>query len=224
MKATWDDNESELDEEAEKEISSMCFITINEEVKSLDLNDKSSDDEFDDELDDLSYEELLNDFNYLHKNYEKLIFKNGALKKKISSLLKELEGFSKEKEVILTCNTCESLKNENTSLNEKVLDLTKIVCKFSNGKKNFEMMLGKQKGIFDKGCIGYKFLKHNTSRTILLKLLSQMTQSMYVIIVIKMGIQAFHVLLRRMLTLVSNKNGCQRFQRLTLKDPKLCGY
>ena len=27
-----------------------------------------------------------------------------------------------------------------------------------------------------------------------------------------------------MVTLVSRKNGYQRFQRLTLKDPKLCGY
>ena len=101
-------------------------MAINDEVKSLELNDESSDDEFDDEFDDLSYEELLNDFNDLHRNYEKLIFKNGALKKKISSLSKELEDFSKEKEVILTCNTCDSLKNENASLNEKFLDLTKI--------------------------------------------------------------------------------------------------
>ena len=58
----------------------------------------------------------------------------------------------------------------------------------------------------------------------MLKLLPQMIQSMYVIIVIKMRIQASYVPLRRMLTLVSNKNRFQRFQRLTFKDPKLCGY
>ena len=58
-----------------------------------------------------------------------------VLLKKKSSLSKELEDFSKENEVILTCDTCDSLKNENASLNEKVLDLTKIVHEFTNGKK-----------------------------------------------------------------------------------------
>ena len=51
-------------------------------------------------------------------------------------------------------------KNENTSLNTKILDLTEIVHKFTNGKKNFDLMLGGQKCVFDKGGIGYKpFLK-----------------------------------------------------------------
>ena len=96
----------------------------------------------------------------MHRNYEKLIFKNGALKMKISSLSKELKWFSKEKEVILPCDTCDSLKSENASLNEKTLDLTNIVHKFTNGKKNFDLMLDGQKCIFDKGGIGYKpFLK-----------------------------------------------------------------
>ena len=61
MKATWDDSsENESDEKSQEEISNMFFIAIDDEVKSLELNDKSSDDEFN----------------------EKLIFKNGALKKK----------------------------------------------------------------------------------------------------------------------------------------------
>ena len=138
----------------------MCFIAIDDEVKSHELNDKSSDDEFNDEFHDLSYEKLLNDFNDLNRNYEKLIFKNSAPKKKISSFPKELEDSSKEKEITLTCDTRDSLKNENTSLNEKILDLTKIFHKFTNGKKNFDLMLGGKKCVFDKGGIGYKpFLK-----------------------------------------------------------------
>ena len=79
-------------------------MTIDDEVKSLHLNDKFGDNEFDD---DLSYEELLNNFHDLYKSYEKLILKNCALKKKISNLSKELDDFSKEKEVILTCDTCD---------------------------------------------------------------------------------------------------------------------
>ena len=125
-------------------------MAIDDELKSLELNDKSSDDEFDDEFNVLSYKELLNYFNYLHRNYEKLIFKNGALKQKISSLSKELEDFSKENEVILTYDTCDFFKNENAFLNEKILDLTKIVHNFTNGNKNFDLMLGGQKCVFDK--------------------------------------------------------------------------
>ena len=136
----------------------MCFMAIDDEVKSLELNDESSDDEFGDELDYLSYEELLNDFKDLHNNYEKFILKNNALKNKTSSLSKDLKDLS-EREVNLICGACEFLKNENASLNEIVLDLSKIVYKFTNGKKYFKMMLGRQKGIFDKEGIGYKFLK-----------------------------------------------------------------
>ena len=72
----------------------------------------------------------------------------------------------KIKEVALSCNACESLKIENASVKEKVLDLTNIVPNFIDGKKNFEMMLGQQKCIFDKSGIGYKtfikakYLKH----------------------------------------------------------------
>ena len=86
------------------------------------------------------------------------------LKKKIYSLSKDLEDFLKEKEVVLTCGAFKLLKNENASLIEKDLDLTKIVYKFTNGKKFFEIMLGRQKCIFDKGGIGYKFLKQKLSQ------------------------------------------------------------
>ena len=73
--------------------------------------------------------------------YEKLALKNNALKKKIFSLTKELEDSLKEKKK-LTCKTCSNLKNENILLNKKVNDLTKILH-FTNGKKNFDLMLGK---------------------------------------------------------------------------------
>ena len=65
----------------------------------------------------------------------------------MSKIVKEL---TKEKEVNLLCSTCDVLSKENTSLNDKVLDLTKIVHKITNGKKNFDMILGGQKYVFDK--------------------------------------------------------------------------
>ena len=73
---------------------------------------------------------------------------------------KELEDSLKEKN-ILSCETCRILKNENILLNEKVNDLTKIVHNFTNGKKKFDLMLGKQKCVFDKGGIGYKHFYKN---------------------------------------------------------------
>ena len=48
------------------------------------------------------------------------------------------------------------MKNKNGLLNEKIIDLTKIVHNFINGKKNFDLILGGQKCVFDKGGIGYK--------------------------------------------------------------------
>ena len=44
-------------------------MSIDDEIKSLELNDESSNGNFDDKLDYLSYEELLNDFNDLNRNY-----------------------------------------------------------------------------------------------------------------------------------------------------------
>ena len=49
MKATWNyDRESELDDKVQEEVANMCFMAINSEVKSLELD---NDDLFDDEID-----------------------------------------------------------------------------------------------------------------------------------------------------------------------------
>ena len=42
----------------------------------------------------------------------------------------------------LTYDVCESLKVEKDGLNEIVDNLLKIIYKFTNGKKNFDMMFG----------------------------------------------------------------------------------
>ena len=62
-----------------------------------------------------SYDELLDDFIELHMRFEKLAFKNNILKKKLLSLSKKLEESLKTKEVISTCDLCDSLKKENAS-------------------------------------------------------------------------------------------------------------
>ena len=79
MKATWDD-------EVQEEVTNMCFIAIDNEIKSLKLNDDYL---FDDEINEkTSYDELPDDLNDLHRKCKNFLLKNVALKKKILSLTK----------------------------------------------------------------------------------------------------------------------------------------
>ena len=107
MKATWnDDSESESDDEAQEEIANMCFIAIDNEINSLELD---NDDLLHDEIDEKnSYDELLDNFNNFHTEYKKLALKNIDLKRKILSLTKELEDSLKEKKMKLTRDVCAS--------------------------------------------------------------------------------------------------------------------
>ena len=123
----------------------MFHAIDNEEVSNFDLED-----------DLIPYDELLSNFYDLHDKFEKLASKYNVLKKKNASLEKELESTKKGKEKIQMCTNCSNLDTENKSLKEKVLDLTNIVHNFTNGKKNFDLMLGKQKCVFDKGGLGYR--------------------------------------------------------------------
>ena len=81
MKATWDDDsESESDDEVQEEIANMCFMAIDSEVKSLELD---NDDLLDDEIDEKpSYDELLDDFNDFHMEQKKLVLIIFILKEK----------------------------------------------------------------------------------------------------------------------------------------------
>ena len=53
-------------------------------------------------------------------------------------------------------NEKEALAKENILLKEKVEDLTKTVYKFTLGKKNFDMLISKQRYVFDKQGLGFK--------------------------------------------------------------------
>ena len=72
MKATWDDDsESESDDEVQEKVVNMCFMAIDSEEKSLELD---NDDLLDDEIDEKpSYDELLHDLNDLHMKYTNLL-------------------------------------------------------------------------------------------------------------------------------------------------------
>ena len=111
-----------------KKIANMCFMALNDEVeikKSL-------------VEDDVLYDELSIAYDELLTNFEKLATKATLLKKKNASLFIELEKIS----VLEKDN--ENLTKENISLKERVDDLTKVVHKFTLGKKTFDMMISEQ--------------------------------------------------------------------------------
>ena len=138
---TWDDSEEEdQEEEKQEEIANMCFMALNDEVEIQ--NTLVDDDTLYDEL-SIAYDELLT-------NFEKLATKATLLKKKNASLSIELEKIS----VIEKEN--ENLRNENISLKERVDDLTKVVYKFTLGKKTFDMMISEQRCVFNKQGLGFK--------------------------------------------------------------------
>lgn len=58
------------------------------------------------------------------------------------------------------------------------------------------MMLGKQRGMFEKVGITYKFLKKNIFKTTLSRYLPQVTQNMYATIVTKMNTQVVLCLIK----------------------------
>ncbi|XP_024019082.1 uncharacterized protein LOC112090920 [Morus notabilis] len=144
LQATWDELElGESDSDEQEEIANMCFMVIDDnEVTSnskLHIEENS--------ITSFSNEDIEHAFSELHEEYTKLAHRNASHRKTIELLKKEITLLTNEKSTILC---------ENVSLKEKVDDLTKIILKFTNGKKNFDQMLGGQRCVFNKGSLGYK--------------------------------------------------------------------
>ena len=144
LQATWDELElGESDDDEQGEVANMCFMAIDDnEVTSnskLHIEENS--------ITSLSYEDIELEFSELHEEYSKLAHRNASHRKTIEQLKEEITLLTNEKNNALC---------ENVSLKEKIDDLTKIVLKFTNGKKNFDQMLGGQRCVFNKGGLGYK--------------------------------------------------------------------
>ena len=157
MKATWDDDSSSSDSEASNEESANLCLMAKDDIEVTNL----------DNIENPSYEELQNVLEEIYEEFEKLGIKYTALKKKNSSLTNEIEILRKESII---------LKDENLELNKKKTDLENIVENFTNGKRNFEKLLGSQRCVFDKAGLGYMpkqkykpyknfFDNHSTSKT-----------------------------------------------------------
>ena len=105
----------------------MCFMALNKEVQTQNSC-----------VDDFLYDELSLSFDELLANLEKLATKVTFFKKKNASHFIEFEKISTIE------NEKEALVKENILLKEKLEDLTKIVYKFTLGKKNFDMLICEQ--------------------------------------------------------------------------------
>ena len=154
LKVTWDDSEgSESEqEESENEMANFCLMAKGDEVNLLNN---------DDEL--YSYEELQDAYNELYENTIKLHAKYKTLKKKETEFLNEIITLKNENENLLKNNnnitskikSSMVIEEENTKLKEIIKDLNKTLAKFVNGKENLDMLLGRQKCVFNKEGLGY---------------------------------------------------------------------
>ena len=168
----------------------MCFMALNDEVEIQ--NSLANDDILYDDL-SIVYDELLT-------NFEKLATKTTLLKKKNASHSIELEQISVlEKEN-------ENLTSKNILLKERVDDLTKVVHKFTLGKKTFDMMISEQRCVFNKQGLSFKpTLKQNYQLTILSRL--QAYHILYVTIAMIIVIPHLIVISRKVWVMAQNMSG-----------------
>ena len=162
------------DSKASKQLSNkmqdMCF-TAKEDIE---VNSICS---FSDNDDEISYSELKSAFIEIHneamtcaKNLSRFRKENKYLILKMAKLQEELHDLKNENETLklidvsANCVKCISL-NENVFIStclscedkkKEIVDLNKIVCNFTNGTKNLNMLLGSQRCIQNKTGLGYE--------------------------------------------------------------------
>lgn len=104
---------------------------------------------------------------------------------------------------------------------KKIEDLTKIICKFTQGKKNFDLILGDQKSIFDKGEIWYKqFLKQKSFKNLFVKVSNTPFSKTACSFCNEDGHIVYNCLTKKRVHFETKKNPL----KLTTKDPNLYGY
>ena len=91
----------------------------------------------------------------IKKNLDVFIQQNDALKHQVVSLQENLGSVTKENEKIIQGES-HVLKSENIELKRKIDSLTQDLARFTQGKRNLDILLGSQKCCFNKSGIGYK--------------------------------------------------------------------
>lgn len=152
MLAAWGNGSDESNSEEESDQANLCLMAHeNSEVNS-----------FDDSDDHFTYDELLDAFHELHDEFKKLGSKNSFLKKSNSSLLAENELLKGENDVLkekvegFSTNKISDLELENEKLKKEVENLKTTLSKFVKGRDTLDVILGKQRCIFDKAGLGFE--------------------------------------------------------------------
>ena len=133
--AAWggSDDDTSSDEASDEEIANLCLVAKEDDTKEVSFETNSLND-LQDDYDDL-YEESL-----------KVLEKNSMLRKQITSLLLEMKNLKEHKH---------GLTNQIEVLNNKLLNLTVCLEKFTKGQKGLDLLLGSQKCVYDRAGIGY---------------------------------------------------------------------
>ena len=136
--AWWEsDIDTSDDESSDQEVANLCLVAKEDEVNEVPC--KSS-----------SFDELQNVYNELYEESLKIISKNCILKKQIASFVIEIDESKRHVNKLII---------ENDACNEKILDLTICLEKFTQGQKSLNLLLGSQRCMYDRVGIGYILLK-----------------------------------------------------------------
>jgi len=206
---TWDDNDLESSDDSEKEVINLCLMGKNyesdEEVTSSNIS--------------ISFDKLQDAFAELHSESIKLAKLVSSSKKTISDLKKEISKLNKELDLLKTevsISKSSNKVNDSTMTNEKenlckccskyveeIKDLKNSLAKFSIGKNNLDVILGKQRCVFDKAGIGFK--PENNKNFIKISLLPHkniILLSSLVFIVEEKGMAHLHAILGKIATIL----------------------
>jgi hypothetical protein len=161
----WDENDMDSSDESENEEANLCLMAHHEENEVNFVETKPN----------FTYDELLficEELNNESSKFKKIVSTSkktiSTLESKINVLTKEIEVL-KEKQVFesetstynpsdskkenIECNKCNILKN-------KVEDLNNVLAKFTMGRDKLDIILGNQKGSYNKAGLGYQPKRH----------------------------------------------------------------
>nr|KYP66813.1 hypothetical protein KK1_013124 [Cajanus cajan] len=163
---TWEENDTDSTSDSENEVVNLGLMA----------NDYESEEEVTSSNNEISisFDELQDAFNDLHKESFKLAKLVSSYKKTISKLENEISKLNNELDNLKTEIKMINSKNEKHEIKtkldtnkanhpcltcnkfkEEISNLRNTLAKFTNGRNNLDIILGKQKCMFDKTGLGY---------------------------------------------------------------------
>ena len=164
LKATWDDSSSSSSEEDERKSSKHMALMALSHVEDSEDEDSHEEDVESSSESSSSDDEVISP--KLDKMYATIACLTNALAKskgKVKRLQNELKSLKNE---IVPCESCmlhendkndvDDLEKENVSLKSQVDDLRCALVKFTSSSKYLDMILGAQRGVYNKAGLGFK--------------------------------------------------------------------